>query len=273
MTRPLQGVKVAITENRYPEQLALLLERQGASVTACPLLRETPVEDAEGARRFMELCESGKMDYIVFYTGVGVDFLFRTAGEAQVLERSRILARGPKAVNALKRAGVRADLVADSATTSGIVQTLSREELNGKTVLVQLYGSENRELAVALEARGARVIGVSLYRYTPASDSADIERLVRQTIDGGFDAITFTSATQVPFLFDVAERLGLKEQLKTALGCRVVVASVGEVTSRALREEGVIANVEPPEAKMGPMVKALCDHFESRRSHAVSDLS
>src|SRR5262245_62832396 len=120
MLRPLDGIRVAITENRYPEQLIQLLERQGAAVLSCPLLKETPIEDASGARRFISICENTAIDYIVFYTGVGVDLLFRAVNKPDVISRSRILARGPKAVNALKRAGVHVDLVADAATTEGI---------------------------------------------------------------------------------------------------------------------------------------------------------
>jgi uroporphyrinogen-III synthase len=44
----------------------------------------------------------------------------------------------------------------------------------------------------------------------------------------------------------------------------VVIASVGEVTSRALRDAGVEPHVEPDEPKMGPMVKALAEFFEKR---------
>ena len=115
-----------------------LLERLGAIVIACPLLKETPIEDSSGARRFISLCESTSIDYIVFYTGVGVDILFKTVTKPEVLAQSRIVARGPKSVNALKRAGMRVDIVADSATTDGIIQALSREDLKDKTVLVQL---------------------------------------------------------------------------------------------------------------------------------------
>jgi uroporphyrinogen-III synthase len=39
---------------------------------------------------------------------------------------------------------------------------------------------------------------------------------------------------------------------------------VGEVTSKALRAAGVEPHVEPDEPKMGPMVKALAEYFESR---------
>ena len=264
MSRPLDGVRVAITENRYPEQLTQLLERLGAIVLSCPLLKETPIENAAGARRFISICENTQIDYIVFYTGVGVDLLFREVNKPDVVARSKILARGPKAVNALKRAGLEANLIADSATTEGILATLLREPLNGKAILVQLYGQENPELSTALQKRGATVIGVSIYSYAQASETSAIEDMVQKILDKEIDAITFTSATQVPFLFrtaDLLDAVAFRKRLKKD----VVVASVGEVTSRALRSLGVEPHVEPAESKMGPMVKALAEFFEKRK--------
>lgn len=265
MSRPLDGVRVAITEHRYPDQLAQLLERLGATVLSYPLLKETPIEDASGARRFISICENTQIDYIVFYTGVGVDLLFRAVNKPDVVSRSRILARGPKAVNALKRAGVRVDLVAESATTEGIVRTLARENLKGKTVLVQLYGQENPDILAELQKQGATVIGVSIYSYTQASDTAALEDLVKRILDVAIDAITFTSATQVPFLFRTADALTDPSRFRQRLKEDIVIASVGEVTSRALRDAGVQAHVEPAEPKMGPMVKALAEFFENRK--------
>jgi len=264
MLRPLDGIRVAITEHRYPEQLAQLLERLGADVFSCPLLKETPIEDSSGARRFISLCDSTAIDYIVFYTGVGVDILFRSVTRPEIIANSRIVARGPKAVNALKRAGMRVDVVADAATTDGIIKTLSRENLKGKTVLVQLYGQDNPELSTALQKRGATVIGVSIYSYTQASDTQSIHDLVNRIVDRKVDAITFTSATQVPFFFSTADALVDPAALRKRLKKDVIVASVGEVTSRALRDAGVEPHVVPSEAKMGPLVKALGEFFERR---------
>jgi uroporphyrinogen-III synthase len=265
MSGPLDGIRVAITEHRYPEQLTQLLERLGATVLSYPLLKETPIQDASGARRFISICENTEIDYIVFYTGVGVDLLFQAVNKPDVISRSKILARGPKAVNALKRAGVRVDLIAESATTEGIVRTLSKEDLKGKTVLVQLYGQENPNILAALQKRGATVIGVSIYSYTQASDTAALEDLVKKILDKRIDAITFTSATQVPFLFRTADALASPAVFRQRLKKDVVVASVGEVTSRALQDAGVEPHVQPAEPKMGPMVKALGEFFEKRR--------
>jgi uroporphyrinogen-III synthase len=266
MSRPLDGVRVAIIENRYPEQLTQLLERQGAVVVSVPLLKEDPIEDAEGSRRFLSICDNMPIDYVVFYTGVGVDILCRNAKKIEVLEKSRIVARGPKAVNALKRAGIRVDLVADSATTEGILQTLYREPLKGKTVLVQLYGQDNPQLSSALQKKGATVIAVSIYSYTEASDPADVENLVKQILKKEIHAIAFTSATQVPFLFESAAKYADGNAFRARLKKDVVVVSVGDVTSRALRAAGVEPHVVPNEPKMGPMVKALAAFFEKRKS-------
>jgi uroporphyrinogen-III synthase len=265
MPNPLDNVRVAIPEHRYPEQLAQLLQRYGATVISCPLVRETPLENAETAKRFIELCETTSVDYIVFYTGVGVDFLFRAVNKPEALSRSKILARGPKAVAALKRAGIRVDLVAEQPTTEGIIQTLSKHELKGKSVLVQLYGQDNPELQSALEAMGSRVTGLSLYSYDYASDGAAITELLRKIRAHEVDAICFTSGPQIRFLIEAAEAQGVAADVRQHLQNDVVVVSVGEVTGRALEAAGVKPHVMPEEPRMGTMVKALAEFYEKRK--------
>jgi uroporphyrinogen-III synthase len=265
MKRPLDGARVATTENRYPEQLARLLEREGATVFSCPLLRETPVEHVGNARQFMELCETTRVDFIVFYTGVGIEFLFRATNKPAVIERSRIIARGPKAVNALKKFGVQKYVVADEPTTEGILRTLDREDLQGKSVLVQLYGQDNSELRKGLEARGATMTGISLYHYEEASNPDAVSELVRRITHGEIDAITFTNGPQARFLLKSAASMGSGEELLKHFNNDIAVVSIGEVTSRALRELGIEPQVIPEDPKMGPMVKALSDFFESRK--------
>ena len=266
MTRLLDGVRVATTENRYPEQLARLLEREGATVYSCPLLRETPIEHVGNARQFMELCETSKVDFIVFYTGVGIEFLFRAENKPDVISRSRVIARGPKAVNALKKFGVQGYLVAESPTTEGILETLKQEGVQGKTVLVQLYGQDNTELRSGLEAMGATVTGISLYHYEQASDSEAVSELVRRITQKEIDAITFTNGPQARFLLKEAVSMGNGDELLKHFEQDVVVVSIGEVTSRALLQIGIKPRVTPEDPKMGPMVKALADFFESRKA-------
>jgi uroporphyrinogen-III synthase len=273
MSRPLDGVRVAILEHRYPAQLTQLLERQGAVVTACPLLQETPVEDVDAASRFIAMCAGGEADYVVFFTGVGVDFLMRRAPHPEALERCVVLARGPKAVNALRRAGVRIDLVAESPTTDGIIATLAKHDLNGKSVLVQLYGQPNDPLTNALEGRGARVTGISLYRYTAASSDDEVTRLIDAIVNGSIDAITFTTGAQVQFLLDAAVSRRAADALRDRLKRDVAIISIGEVTTRAIEDAGFDVAVTPADPKMGPMALAMAEYFEKRRARCSTPSS
>jgi uroporphyrinogen-III synthase len=273
MSRPLDGVRVATLEHRYPAQLTQLLERQGATVVSCPLLQETPVEDSAAAARFIAQCEAGAADYVIFFTGVGVDFLMRAAPRPEALSRSIVLARGPKAVNALRRAGARVDLVAESPTTEGVIATLSKMDLAGKSVLVQLYGEENPELTRALTERGARVTGISLYRYTPASADEDIARLIDIIAHRGVDAVTFTTGSQIQFLLAAAAERGRAEALRDSLRRDMVIVAVGEVTKRALEQAGLPVAVTPDDPKMGPMVQSMADFFEKRRDRCITPSS
>jgi uroporphyrinogen-III synthase len=50
--------------------------------------------------------------------------------------------------------------------------------------------------------------------------------------------------------------------LKKALATRVVIASIGEVTSRALATKGLAPQIVPAQSKMGALAQAVATHFE-----------
>ena len=112
---------------------------------------------------------------------------------------------------------------------------------------------------------GATVTGISLYHYEQASDTEAVSELVRRITQGEIDAITFTNGPQARFLLKEAVSLGSGEELLKHFEKDIVVVSIGEVTSRALREMGIEPRVIPEEPKMGPMVKALANFFEGRK--------
>jgi len=62
-------------------------------------------------------------------------------------------------------------------------------------------------------------------------------------------------------LFDLAAQLNVVEALEQALRTRVVIASIGEVTSRALAERNLTAAIVPAQSKMGALVNAVSDYF------------
>jgi uroporphyrinogen-III synthase len=55
--------------------------------------------------------------------------------------------------------------------------------------------------------------------------------------------------------------LGVAGQLQTALS-RTTIASIGEITSRALAEQNLTPAIVPAQSKMGALAQAVGEHFK-----------
>jgi len=261
----LKGVRIALLESRYSEQFASLFEKSGAHVRSCPLVTERILEDRSEIRRFIELAVSGTLDFVILMTGIGTNLILGDAeaiGERErlldALARMTVVCRGPKSLAALRKANVRIDVVPKVPTSEGIMEALESHDLAGKRVAVQLYGTEAAPVVDGLKSRAAVVLPVSVYSYIRASDEAVAASFIRDLVAGEFQIVVFTSATQVKALFDGAAALNATEPLIDVLTDRTQVASIGEVTSRALSACKVIPHIVPDEPKMGTMFKAIC---------------
>jgi uroporphyrinogen-III synthase len=88
-----------------------------------------------------------------------------------------------------------------------------------------------------------------------------VNTLIAEVIGGKIQVVAFTSAPQVRMLFDFAAQSGQTEALTRALQTKVTVASIGEVTSRALDEKGIAPKIVPAQSKMGALAQAVRDYF------------
>lgn len=205
---------------------------------------------------------------MIFLTGVGAKFLISEAESIglkdeflRALEKGTVVVRGPKPVAALRQFGVRIDVIPQTPTTGGVIEALRDKDLKGRRVGVQLYGTPNPELVSALQSQGAEVTPVHVYDYGAVADPSAVNALVMKLLNGEIQVIAFTSAPQVRMLFDLGSKLGIAEPLDRALKSNVVIASIGEVTNRALGEKGLVPKIVPKQSKMGSMAQAVGEFF------------
>ena len=104
-----------------------------------------------------------------------------------------------------------------------------------------------------------------MYRWALPEDTGPLESLFDDLLAARIDALVVTSQVQVRHLYEIARRQGLAAALPELLLGRVVVAAVGPVAAKALREHGIRVDLEPEHPKMGPMVRDLASHFERAR--------
>jgi len=260
----MQRKQVAILETRMGEQLAGLVAGRGGVPFHAPALAELPDLDPQAIGQLVISLEKRPAKLAIFQTGVGTRALFAatdalglTDAFLKLLSSTLIAARGPKPTGALRQRGVKIDFsAADPFTTHEMLDELGGLDLKGSRVIVQRYGSVNRDLDAALAARGAEVIEIPTYRWSLPQDTAPLEQLVGRLERGEMDAVVFTNAEQARNLFAVSARLKKQDALRNALN-KVLVASIGPVASAALREAGVKVGLEASPPKMGALLSAL----------------
>lgn len=229
-----------------------------------PALAETPDLDPEQIRSLVTSLGAAPAKLAIFQTGVGTQALFNatdalglTQKLLQILERTVVVARGPKPTGPLRLRGVRIDRSApDPFTTREVLMAIDDLPLQGERVIVQRYGRENLELDRALEARGARVAEIPTYRWSLPRDTAPLADMIGRLERREVDAAVFTNAEQVRNLFTVAKTLHKDASLRSALN-QTLVASIGPVASAALRDANVRIGVEASPPKLGALLSAL----------------
>jgi len=257
------GLRVVAFESRMAAETAALIRRFGGHPTIAPAMREVPLEDNHAVLEFAVRLLDGRVDVSIFLTGVGVRELFRVmetryqrAPLVAALARTTTVARGPKPAAALRELAVEpAVTIAEPNTWREILTTLSaRIELAGKRVAVQEYGVSNRDLLAGLEARGAQVTAVPVYRWTLPADRAPLIAALRAIAAGDADIAIFTSSNQVINVLQVAEAEGIGAEFRRGLA-RTVVASIGPVCSDQLRNHAIAIDLEPEHPRLGHLIK------------------
>ncbi len=268
MTRPLEGLTVALAEGRQLEELAQMLEKEGAKPLRCPMVSILDAPDPAPVVAWLRDLTADSFSHVVLLTGEGVRRLLAFAERegwredaVAALGRTRTVTRGPKPVQALREVGLTPARVAATPTTEGVIEVLRAEPLTGKTVGVQLYSESNPPLVAFLEAAGAAVRAVLPYVYAPAADSKRVAELIRALAGGDVDVLVFTSSPQVDRLFEVAAQHHLEEPLRQGLQ-RTRVAAVGPVVADNLRRRQAPVHVCP---EQGFVMKNLVQHIKRDR--------
>lgn len=255
-------LRVVAFESRRAAEIAALVRKQGAEPFVAPAMREMPLGEQPQVRAFAGALAAGAVDVVVLLTGVGTRALvdamapaLTRARAAALLDRTMLVARGPKAVAALRELGLGPALTAPAPSTwREVLAALDAAgPLAGKRVAVQEYGAPNPELLAGLRERGALVTAVPVYRWALPEDLGALAEAIARLAAADAEVALFTSATQGTHLLRVAAERGIADPLRAGFA-RVVVGSIGPVCSAALVAVGLPVDLEPSRPKMGPLV-------------------
>ena len=268
---PLAGFRIGVTSDRRSGDLISALERRGAHVLHAPALKIAPHDQDDAlVAETRELIEA-RPHVVLVTTGYGMRRWFEVADAAglgaeltEVLEEARILARGPKAVGAVRAAGLEEERVSASDTTASLVDEVEAAGLTGRRVAIQLHGYTDEEQLARLRDLSAGVSTVTPYRWVQPTASDRLPRLIEAACARQLDAVTFTSAPGAEATLAVAGELGRRGELLAAFNDDVVAAVVGPVTATPLLEAGAEV-VMPDRYRLGALIRLVSQELSERR--------
>ena len=260
--RNFSGLAVASLESRRKDEMHRMIASFGGRPFVSPSMREIPLEENRDAINFAYRILTGEINIVVFLTGVGFGH-FLSAIEKSI-DKQRLLdalsdittvVRGPKPAAAMRAVGLKPTItVPEPNTWRELLKTIDDNvQVVNQKVGVQEYGITNSSLLAGLEARGAEVIPLRVYRWELPEDVGPLEENIRAMVAGQRDILMFTSAHQVVNMLRQAAEMGLEDQLRIALR-KMIVASIGPTTSEMLNHVDLPVDLEPSHPKMGHLV-------------------
>lgn len=287
--RPLDGRIVVVTRAAAQSRSLIdALESLGATVLAFPVIQTVepddwaPVDEAidviaaaqgrAGDEEELTLAEhraAAAYDWIVFSSTNAVDRFFERLDERGVsLDRgsARLAVVGAATAERLQDKGLEPDLMPDEFTAEGLADAFFElsssdeltlhDETDAQCRFLIPRALKGREtLPDALHDMGCHVDVVAAYRTVPATpDPEMLERLRTH----GADVVTFTSPSTVNNFISVLDAADLEGDMFLHSTRK---ASIGPVTTRALRARGHDVEIEAAESTAEGLVEAIKAHF------------
>jgi uroporphyrinogen III methyltransferase / synthase len=254
--KALSGQKVLVTRSREQASfLTQLLEDQGAEVVEIPTIEIAALSlKAEGKRILKSL---SSYDWLIFSSVNAVDILVSHLAVSKLDVRSlsglKIACVGEATAMALKKYGLKADLVPKDYKQEGLAQAFGKmgQKLEGKRVLFARAKEGRDLLEVSLKKQKAQVTLWSLYETrVPKQAKQSLQNLFFK--EGGVDWLVFASSSTVDHFcvaFTPAQRKKVLKDLS--------IAVVGPVTGESVKKWGGKVAVEAKPHTLPALVEAM----------------
>lgn len=252
--RPLFGKRIVVTRTRHQAGgLTKQLSKLGADVIELPTIKMVEPKNLLEFGELVQDCYT--YDWIVFSSPNGVEAFFKMFyklySDARSIGPAKIAVIGPGTAEKVKEYHMAVDLMPEKKfVAEGLIEKFKKDEHMEHLKVLWVRAEDAREvIADGLNKMGAIVDEALAYRTVPERD--DNQAAIARMTEEGADVITFTSSSTVECFF----ALGLE------LPKGVKIASIGPVTTDALKERGLKPHIEAQEYSIPGLIKAIEKHF------------
>jgi len=249
---------VVTRTRKQASELSNRLRALGAEIVELPTIRIEPPTDL---REFAELVQDAhSYDWLVFTSPNGVEaffeMFFKLYDDAREIGGVRIAAIGPATAQRVKDYHLHVDLQPEEFVAEAIVREFAKQGgVENQRILIARAEKARDVLPKELSGLGAIVDEGFAYRTVPETRDATGAR--RRLLEEGADLITFTSSSAVENF--VALGLPWPKGMQ--------VASIGPVTSKTAREQGLKIDIQARQYDIEGLVEAVRSFFAKEERH------
>ncbi|MBI4869111.1 MAG: uroporphyrinogen-III synthase [Candidatus Wallbacteria bacterium] len=258
--QPLTGCTVVVTRAKAQAGgLAERLERLGARVLQCPLIRIERVSDPGPLDDVLDRLED--FDWIAFTSGNAVECFFQRLVERgmsdlaarPVSARPSFAVVGAGTAAKLSERGLMPDLVAQTALADSLATELIELGVRSQRVLFPRGRIARETLPRKLEEAGAIVESVVVYE--TLADDAGALPLKRALAEGAVDIVTFGSASTVESFHALTSDSGARSYQ---------IVSIGPITTSKAVELGYTVAATAREHTVDGLIDAIVGAVRQR---------
>jgi len=257
--RPLFGKRILVTRAReQASDFVARLSELGAECVEFPTIEVIPPPSWKDLDRAIGNLET--YQWLVFTSVNGVKYFFErledSGKDVRNLKGIRIASIGPKTADAVRRKGVKPDLVPEEYRAEAVVEAFRKHRVEGLRILLPRAAEAREVLPQELEKMGAAVEVVEAYRTVkPEGDKDEIRAML---VKGDIHMVTFTSSSTVNNFMEMFE--GESDQLLKWMK-KVTVACIGPVTAKTAEQRGLSVQITPSDYTIEALAKTIVDWF------------
>ncbi len=248
---PLAGRRVLVTRAAHQAgKLSDELRARGAVPVEVPVLEICPPDNFEPLDRALR--QLSDYDWLILTSANTVRAMVERAAALGLvfssMESLKVAAVGTGTAAAARDAGFSVAVVPENYIAESLVESLAGHAAGNMVLLARAMAARD-VIPDALRSAGAAVDVVDAYQNRMPAHAPE---QLRQALETGVDAVTFTSSSSVSHLADAAHATDLSFPF-----AGVVAVSIGPITSKTLREAGWEPAIEASRSDIPGLVEAV----------------
>lgn len=259
MDKPLRNRKIVITRDKdQATGLIDVLETYGAECLVFPTIKISAVDDWTECDEALQ--EINSYQWIIFSSANGIRyFLGRTRELKSTPYKNKIAVVGKKTLWELESLGLKADLIPDTFSAAGLIESFKNEKIADNKILIPTSEIARDELQIGLKNLGANVNRITVYQNECRQDQST-EHILNAIEQNSMDAVLFLS----PSAFECFTKILGPQACGNLKKTKVVIAAIGTTTATAIESAGFKVGIIPEKGLQESMVQAVVNYFETR---------